>query len=130
MESFEISEVFFVSPQELITAWLDSTTHGDMIGAEAEIQPQLGSTFSIWNGYITGKMVEIVPGKKIVQLWRTTEFPEGSPYSELELLFTPVNNGTMLTLKHSRIPEGQGKRYEEGWKEHYFEPMKAYFHDG
>lgn len=127
MESFEISDVFIVSPEKLLAAWLDSTMHGDMIGADAEIEPGPGGTFSIWDGYITGKTVEIVPGKKIVQLWRTTEFPEGSPDSRIELLFKPLNDGTELILKHSDIPEGQSQRYKEGWKEHYFEPMKEYF---
>ncbi len=38
-----------------------------------------------------------------------------------------VKGGTRVTLLHSDIPDGQGKKYEEGWQESYFEPMKEYF---
>jgi hypothetical protein len=45
----------------------------------------------------------------------------------LELIFTDNGNGCRLILKHWYIPEGQGDVYKEGWREHYFEPMWAYF---
>jgi hypothetical protein len=31
-----------------------------------------------------------------------------------------------LTLIHNNIPKGQSD-YEQGWINHYFEPMKTYF---
>jgi hypothetical protein len=34
--------------------------------------------------------------------------------------------GTRLTLKHTNLPD-HGMQYKDGWVEHYFEPMKAYF---
>ena len=71
--------------------------------------------------------LELDPPRRIVQSWRTTEFPEGSPDSRLEVLLEPDGAGTRLTLVHTEIPDGQGARYEEGWKENYFTPMKAYF---
>jgi activator of HSP90 ATPase len=45
----------------------------------------------------------------------------------LEILFKPEINGTKVTIKHSEIPEGQGKDFKDGWKKFYFEPMKKYF---
>ncbi len=67
------------------------------------------------------------PNHRIVQSWRTTEFPPESPDSRLELILEEVEGGTKLTLRHSNIPEGQGQMYKDGWVEWYFEPMQAYF---
>jgi activator of HSP90 ATPase len=67
------------------------------------------------------------PPRRIVQAWRTTEFPDGAADSRLELTFSPSAGGTRLILRHTEIPEGQGISYAQGWIEHYFEPMQAYF---
>jgi activator of HSP90 ATPase len=37
------------------------------------------------------------------------------------------NSATRLTLKHSRIPDGQGEVYRQGWEDYYFQPMKIFF---
>ncbi len=62
-----------------------------------------------------------------MQAWRTTEFPEGSPDSRLEMLLEEAKGGTKITLVHTNIPDGQGKDYEQGWIAFYFKPMKQYF---
>ena len=127
MESFEISEIFPVKPDALFKAWLDSKSHGEMTGTDADIEPNVDGKFNIWAGYITGKTIELVKDKKIVQEWRTTEFPEKSPDSILELVFEENKNGTKLILKQSNIPDGQTNEYKEGWIDYYFKPMKNYF---
>jgi uncharacterized protein YndB with AHSA1/START domain len=127
MESFKISEIFPVMPETIYKAWLDSDVHSDIIGSNAEIDPKVDGKFKIWEDYISGTTIELVPNKKIVQRWRTNEFPEGSPDSLLELIFEEVKGGTRLTLLHSEIPDGQSQGYKEGWKEFYFEPMLEYF---
>jgi hypothetical protein len=38
-----------------------------------------------------------------------------------------VEGGTRITFRHTDIPEGQSARYEQGWIDHYFRPMKEYF---
>ena len=37
------------------------------------------------------------------------------------------SEGTRVVIIHTDIPEGQSERYETGWIEYYFEPMKKYF---
>jgi activator of HSP90 ATPase len=127
MESFKLIEVFPVSPEVLYKAWLDSTTHAEIIGSSAEIDPAINGRFVIWDNYVTGVTIELVPGKKIVQQWRTTDFPEDSPDSLLELTFEPVKEGTKLTLIHKNIPNGQSDEYKKGWKEFYFSPILEFF---
>lgn len=123
----KISANFPVSAKKLYDAWLSSRVHSDFTGAKAQIDPRQGSSFSISNGYITGSNLTLQPYGRIVQHWRTTEFPEGSPDSKLEVLFEKHNSGTKLTIIHTQLPSGDEKKYEKGWKDHYIKPMKLYF---
>ncbi|MBF6605691.1 MAG: hypothetical protein IVW53_08950 [Chloroflexi bacterium] len=34
--------------------------------------------------------------------------------------------GTLITLHQTNIPEGQSG-YEQGWRDNYFDPMRAFF---
>ena len=126
-DSIKLSEIFPVNAKTVFDAWLSSDQHSDFTGGEADIMPRRGTRFSLWDGYIKGTNLIIQPYGRIVQSWRTEEFPQGSADSNLEILFEKVNGGTKLTLIHTNIPEGQGKKYEKGWKDKYFKLMKKYF---
>jgi activator of HSP90 ATPase len=123
----KISAIFPVSAKKLYDSWLNSKTHSAFTGNKAQIEPRNGSRFSVSNGYITGTNLILQPYGRIVQNWRTTEFPEGAPDSKLEVLFEKHNSGTKLTIIHTHIPNGDEKKYEKGWKEFYIKPMKLYF---
>jgi len=127
MESIQLTILLPASPAEIYTAWLDSQEHSKFTGGIAEIDPKEGGIFSIWEGYITGKTLQLEPDRRILQSWRTTEFPPGSPDSRLEVLIGLKRGGTELTLNHTDIPDGQAEMYTQGWKEYYFEPMLEYF---
>jgi uncharacterized protein YndB with AHSA1/START domain len=129
-DSFEVSTLLPASPERVYGAWLSSEEHGAIIGASAETAPQVGARFSMWDGYIEGTNLQLEPYHRIVQSWRTSEFPPGSPDSRLEIVLEEVEGRTRITLIHSSIPDGQGEGYQEGWVEHYFEPMKRHFSEG
>jgi uncharacterized protein YndB with AHSA1/START domain len=126
-ESIHVSARFPVTPDELFQAWLDSDQHSLFTGGRARIDPSVGGRFSAWADYISGRTLEIEPGRRVVQAWRTIEFPLEAPDSRLEARFEEENGGTRLILEHSGIPEGQADHYEEGWISTYFEPMQRYF---
>ena len=100
-----------------------------MTGGASQIDPVVGGKFSAWDGYITGTTLELEPYRRIVQSWRTVEFPADAPDSRLEILLEENAGETRLTLKHSHVPAGQGAAYESGWMSNYFDPMKDYFSD-
>lgn len=127
LESFKVSAVMPVNAKMLYEAWLDSKEHSEFTGGEAVIDPKAGGSFSAWDDYISGKTLELEPYRRIVQSWRTSDFPDGSKDSNLEVLFEEVEKGTKITLVHTDIPEGQGEDYKKGWNDFYFEPMKEYF---
>jgi len=80
-----------------------------------------------WNGYITGRNLELIPGERIVQSWRTKQFTDEHEDSIITVTLEEVEGGTLLTLVHSNVPDGQTNYEEAGWRQHYFEPMMEYF---
>ncbi len=124
---FTLSAVLPTSPKAIYRAWLSSEEHAAMTGSPARVEAGLGGTFTAWDGYIWGKTLELEPNRRIVQAWRTSEFPEESPDSRVEILLEPVNGDTKITVVHTQIPEGQAESYKQGWEEFYFTPMRAYF---
>ncbi len=127
MKKFTVSTVLPSSAEEIFNAWLSTEGHAAMTGSPAKVEPRVGGTFSAWDDYIFGKTLELKPYARIVQAWRTTEFPEESADSRVELLLEAVEGGTKITLIHSEIPEGQADGYKQGWEDFYFKPMKEYF---
>jgi activator of HSP90 ATPase len=126
-ETLFVSTVIPAKPAALFEAWLDSQSHSQFTGSKAIIEPSVGGAFSAWDGYITGTTLELYPCEKIVQSWRTSEFPDGSPDSHLIITFEETKDGTLISLNHTGIPNGQAEDYKVGWEEYYFTPMKEYF---
>ncbi len=126
-DSFVVSAVIPATPEAVYKAWLSGKEHAAMTGGAATGSARVGGKFTAWDGYIEGKNLELEPGKRIVQSWRTTEFSDDDPDSRLEVVLAPAKGGTKVTLRHSDLPKGQGADYKSGWVEHYFEPMKEYF---
>jgi len=114
-EAITVSTTLPASPEAVYRAWLDAREHSLFRGAKATVERRVGGKFTAWDGYIQGRTLEVEPDRRIVQSWRTTEFPEGSGDSRLEVLLEAVGAGTRVTLVHTNIPDGQGKEYEQGW---------------
>ncbi|MFW9864110.1 MAG: SRPBCC domain-containing protein [Candidatus Thorarchaeota archaeon] len=126
-EELKMSTTISAKPMEIYESWLDSKKHSAMTGSEAKVEPKVNGKFTAWDGYIEGKTIEMEPGKRIIQKWRTTDFPSGSPDSTVEITLEEVEKGTKVVLIHTEIPEGQKDDYKQGWKDFYFDPMKNYF---
>lgn len=126
-ESIEVSGVVHATPERVYQALLDSREHSDITGATATVEPSVGGKFSAFDGVISGSTVDLEPGRRIVQSWRSGDFPFGSDDSRLEIVLEPIETGTRITFVHSEIPEGQATHFEQGWRERYLEPMSRYF---
>ena len=127
MESFTLTVTLPSKPQNIFNTWLSSEGHSQMTGSKANVQEGSGGVFTAWDGYIQGMTLETKLNQHIVQAWRTSEFPEGSPDSRVEITLEEAVDGTKLTLIHTDIPEGQADGYKQGWEDFYFAPMRAYF---
>lgn len=127
MDSIRMSAVIPADAKAIYEAWMSGKGHGAMTGSAATVTAKVGGKFTAWDGYISGTTLELKPGARIVQAWRTTEFGPDDPDSRLEVLLEKAARGTKVTLVHTNIPPGQGAEYRKGWLDFYFTPMKEYF---
>ncbi|MGZ3410190.1 MAG: SRPBCC domain-containing protein [Xanthobacteraceae bacterium] len=125
--TYTLTATIPASPQDIYDAWLDSRAHSAMTGGKATQSDEVGAAFTAWDDYIAGNNVELIPGERIVQTWRTTEFTDEHGDSIITVTLEPARGGTNLILEHANVPDGQTSYEESGWQEHYFEPMQRYF---
>jgi len=115
---------FKAPPIVIFEMLMDSRRHAKFTGAKARISRKIGGRIMAYDGYIDGLNLEIVPNRKIVQSWRGSDWPKGH-YSKATFALAKVKGGTRLTLIQSGVPDDQVEPIKEGWKEHYWDKMKA-----
>ena len=116
-----------VSPKQVYDAYVDPKIQSEFTGSEASGKPVVGGKFTAWDEYISGKFLELEDGKRVVQEWTSTDFPDGYPASRLELTFCEVPKGTQIVMVHSNVPKEIADDAAEGWTEFYWTPLKEYF---
>jgi activator of HSP90 ATPase len=121
------------SPQRVYQLLTDAAQFAAATGRPAELEPAEGAAFSIFGGYIQGRQIELVPGQRVVQAWRGSDWPAGA-FSLVRFTLTDIGGQTRLTVDHDAYPEGASPMYSS-WREHlaanwpvfYFEPFARYF---
>ncbi len=116
---------FNATPQEVFELIMDAKKHAGFTGAPAKISRKIGDSFSVWDGYATGRNIEIKIDKKIVQTWRASDWPKGVE-STVTFEFEPKNNGCELHFMQTGVPEEFFSDIEQGWKDNYWSLMKDY----
>ncbi len=119
---------FRATPRQVYDALMTTQSHRGFTGAEAHIGTNVGDTFSAYDGYITGRNLQLEPGSRIVQEWRGEEddWPEGHA-SRVTFELTPTETGTQLTFTHEDVPEAVAESIAAGWHEYYWDPMRRTF---
>ena len=114
---------FKTSPHEVYEALMDAKKHAAFTEGAAKISRQVGGTFSISDGEIEGKNLELVPDRKIVQAWRYSDWPVGH-YSTATFELEKIDKGTRLTFTQRDVPDDKYEDIKQGWKDYYWLPMK------
>ena len=123
LKNLKQSVVIKTTPEEIYNALMDSKKHSAFTGDTAKISKSVGGKFSAYSGYITGKNIELVPGKKIVQSWHSSDWEEGV-FSKVTFLLRPGKNSTKLGFTQTGIPSDDYENVKQGWIDYYWEPMK------
>jgi activator of HSP90 ATPase len=116
-----------VQPAEVYDAFLKAKKHAGFTQSKATCDARIGGKFTAYDGYIFGTILKLEEGRRIVQEWQTTEWPESAPPSIAEFTFKEKKGGTEVTMVHSNVPQEQAESYRQGWIDYYWEPLKVYF---
>jgi activator of HSP90 ATPase len=123
---------FTATPSRVYKALTDpkqfgSATETIMPGAAAStvISRQVGGEFSMFNGIIVGRHIEMDPNERLVQAWREKDWAPGV-FSVVRFQLNPDGTGTKLLFDHTGFPQGAADHLAIGWKSHYWEPLRKF----
>ena len=113
------------SPASVYAVLTDSEKFASMTGGRAAtISAEEGGEVSLFGGDIRARNVELVPGKRVVQAWRSYRWPEGV-YSIVRFELSGNGNSTKLVFDQTGYPDDAHQMLEGGWSKMYWEPMNA-----
>lgn len=117
----------YTSPEELYRTYVDSERHSAMTGMPAKMGETIGGRWSAFGGSISGTNLMFLPGKMIVQTWRSTNFKKTDPDSILVMTFGKTSDGAgQIDLVHVNVSEQDYKGVANGWNQYYWIPWRAY----
>jgi activator of HSP90 ATPase len=119
------------TPTEIYNYLTDGPTFAAATGMAAWIEPREGASFSIFGGRIDGRMIELVPARRVVQAWR---FGDAHPdewdagvYSIVRFTLTAEGDRTRFAIDHEAVPVQWRDHLEGGYPTFYAEPMTRWF---
>ncbi len=125
-KTIQQSELFDASPRELYDIYLDPKRHAAFTGGPVKISAKPGSKFDAFGGMLSGRMLLAVPGKLIVQLWRSSNFKKSDPDSILILIFSSRGKRGRIDMAHVNVPTQDHAGVTKGWPKYYWKPLRAY----
>lgn len=116
---------FKLEPARVYQLLTDSKQHTRLTGQKAVIGNKVGASFSTHGGRVSGIVVDLVPGRRVVQAWRSKDFPVGA-FSMAAFELSPTDDGgTQLVLTHRGVPKALIPKVEADWKATYWEKIRA-----
>ena len=113
------------SPEAVYGVLIGSEAFARMTGGRtADISSEVGGAVSMFGGDIRGVNVELVPGKRVVQAWRSFRWPDGV-YSIVRFELSPQGDDTKLVFDQAGFPAEAREMLEDGWAKMYWQPMNA-----
>jgi activator of HSP90 ATPase len=120
------SVVLPTSAKDLYAMYLSPAKHAAITGHKVAIGSRPGAKFSAFSGALKGRMLQTIPGRLIVQAWRSTPFRKSDPDSTLILRFTPKGRQGRIELVHVNVPDHDYRGVNNGWKQYYWKPWRKY----
>lgn len=116
MKTFKKTFKINAEPSDIYAALTNPSTIELWSGYPAEMSTEPGSEFSLWEGDITGRNLEFIQDKKVVQEWY---FGDHTDKSIVTINISPDCESSLVTVEHTNIPDGDFSEISEGWREFY-----------
>lgn len=112
------------SPSDIYAAITNKYTIELWSGYPAEMSTDPGSEFSLWEGDITGRNLEFIQDRKIIQEWY---FGEQDEKSIVTIDINSDGDNSIVTVEHTNIPDDDFAEIAEGWREYYIGAIISFF---
>ena len=133
MKTKSISQTvtFDATPEKVYHMLMDQKVHAAFTNSKVSIDPKVSGQFTVFDGYCHGYTIELIEARKIVQAWHFAE--DGWPEDHFSICtFNIEAAGTKTKLKflQTNVPEQNAAMLKNGWKEFYWDAMKAWLKTG
>jgi uncharacterized protein YndB with AHSA1/START domain len=115
-----------VPPERVYELLTNGAKFGEATGQPGKGGGAPGAYFSLFDGWVQGRQIELVPSERIVQAWRFTDWDPGV-YSIVRFTLFREGDGTRLVLDQDAVPEAFIEHVRTNWPGFYLEPMEKYF---
>ena len=112
------------TPEEIYASLINPFAISLWTGAEADMNEEPGSRFSLFDGDIEGKNIAFESNQKIIQEWF---FGDQEEKSIVTITLRPDRHFTKIELHHTNIPEEAYEDMAHGWDTYYFGGLKDFF---
>jgi len=111
-------------PREVYKTLMDSNRTTKFTDGKARIAKEVGGKFTMFDGYINGTILELVPGEKIAQSWQADEkdWPKAH-FSEAVFALRKVKGGTNVNFIQKGVPEECYEHISKGWDDYFWTPL-------
>jgi len=124
MKTFKKTFKINAEPSDVYAALTNPLTIELWSGYPAEMSTEPGSEFSLWEGDITGKNLEFIQDRKVVQEWY---FGDQSEKSIVTISIAAEGENSIVTVEQTNIPDDEFSQIAEGWREFYFGAITSFF---
>ncbi|TFH46681.1 MAG: ATPase [Bacteroidia bacterium] len=124
MKNFKKTFHINAEPSDIYAALTNPYTIELWSGYPAQMIAEPGEEFSMWEGDITGKIIQLVPDKKVVQEWY---FGETSEESIVTINISPMGGASVVVVEHINIPDDDFENIVEGWVEYYMGAIRRFY---
>ncbi|HEV3189826.1 MAG TPA: SRPBCC domain-containing protein [Polyangiaceae bacterium] len=125
MPTIHQETTFPAPPSRIYKVLVDLNEFAQATGAPTSGGSTEGAAFTAFGGHITGRQVELVPDKRVVQAWRAKTWAEGV-YSIVRFELHAEGKGTKLVFDHDGFPEDQKEHLSSGWRAMYWDKIAKY----
>ena len=109
-------------PADVWRALTDPRMIKEWSEAGAVFSLEIGAAYSLWDGSISGEIVEIVPVQRLVQTWKPQDWTRTD--SIVTFTLTPRGKGARVDLVHVNVEESDYAGTSEGWDAYYLGAIK------
>ncbi|MCU4176945.1 SRPBCC domain-containing protein [Carboxylicivirga sp. N1Y90] len=113
--------------EDVYAAFTNPFTIALWSGYPATMSTESGFEFSMWEGDIVGRIVEVEEQKQIVQEWY---FGDQEEQSLVTIKFFPQGaSKVQIDVIHTNIPDEALEEISEGWNEYYLGAIKEFLEE-
>jgi activator of HSP90 ATPase len=117
---------FNAAPERIYELLTNGAKFGEVTGRPGKGGGAPGALFTLFDGWLEGRQVELVPNELVAQAWRFRDWEPGI-YSMVRFKLIPEGAGTKLVLDQEGVPAAFHEHVRTNWDGFYFAPLRKHF---